>query len=155
MSTAEVENAKAEQPATSSAQDELKDEVLTEEGAPATKAEEKKDYAEKKEHNGRGTRTFKDENGVLKTSPQKISENKRQNSKYDPSILPKSDDAQTIRNQVCFNRSLETLSANTSATRSSSTLVIATCRWTDLCGTRLTVATTCPSRLQRYVHLVA
>lgn len=116
MSAADVESAQPEPPVASSTQDKPKDEVVTEEGAPAidaedanvktsSQAEEKKDSAEKKEENGRGRRTFKDADGVLKTSPQKISLNKRHNSKYDPSILPESDDAQTIRNQVCFNRS--------------------------------------------------
>lgn len=111
MSTAEVENAQPEQPVTSSTQDKNKDEIMTEDGAPATKVEDaevkngsqdadKEAYAENRQKNGR--RTYKDKDGVLKTSPQKISKDRNNNSKYDPTILPETDDPQLIRNQVCF-----------------------------------------------------
>lgn len=42
------------------------------------------------------------ENGVLKTSRKIDETNYKNNSKYDPSILPETDDAQAIRNQVEF-----------------------------------------------------
>ncbi|KAL2061918.1 hypothetical protein VTL71DRAFT_7296 [Oculimacula yallundae] len=43
-----------------------------------------------------------DENGVLKTNAQVDWKNHRNNSKYDPSILPTTDDASKIRAQVEF-----------------------------------------------------
>jgi lupus La protein len=100
MSTAPVEDAQPEQTVTSSTQDET---MKSEEEAPATKVEdaavkpESKD-TEKKEKNG--IRTYED--GVLKTTAQEDLKDRRKNSKYDPSILPETDDAQLIRNQVCF-----------------------------------------------------
>ncbi|KAG0649337.1 autoantigen [Hyphodiscus hymeniophilus] len=103
MSTT-VENAQPEQPITSSTPDET---MKVEEEAPEIKVEdagvmassqesEKKTYTPKKN----GYRTY--ENGVLKTTRQEDHTNKRNNSKYDPSILPETDDAAEIRKQVEF-----------------------------------------------------
>jgi len=52
------------------------------------------DHKEKKN----GVRTYED--GMLKTSRQVDENNRRNNSKYDPSVLPESDDASKIRGQV-------------------------------------------------------
>jgi len=43
-----------------------------------------------------------DDNGVLKTKAQ-VDETRRNHSKYDPSVLPTTDDPKKIRAQVCSN----------------------------------------------------
>ena len=101
MSDPKVENAPPEQSITS------QDETMKE-AAPAAKLEDedvkidlkdtKTNGADKKEKNG--LRTYED--GVLKTSAKEDATDRKKNSKYDPSILPETDDAQLIRNQVCF-----------------------------------------------------
>jgi lupus La protein len=65
-------------------------------GTSNTKEEDSKD-----EKIDRKDRERKYSNGVLKTSAKIDEENYKNNSKYDPSILPETDDAQAIRNQVC------------------------------------------------------
>ncbi|KAH6717045.1 hypothetical protein BKA61DRAFT_316901 [Leptodontidium sp. MPI-SDFR-AT-0119] len=65
----------------------------------------KEEAAEKKGENGadskKDTRRY-DENGILKTSAKQDWDNHRNNSKYDPSILPQTDDPAKIRAQVEF-----------------------------------------------------
>jgi len=103
MSTAKVEDAQPE-PVPSTTQESTK----TEEDTPATKTDDKdvktefkdtkKNGTEKKDKNG--LRTYED--GVLKTSAQEDPSDRRNNSKYDPSVLPETNDPQLIRNQVEF-----------------------------------------------------
>lgn len=107
MSAPKVEDAQPEQSATTSTQDGTM--KIEEEDAPATKSKDadvqseskntEMNGAEKEEKNG--IRTYKD--GVLKTSAREDTKDRSKNSKYDPSILPETDDAQLIRNQVCFS----------------------------------------------------
>ncbi|KAH7313148.1 hypothetical protein BKA65DRAFT_154036 [Rhexocercosporidium sp. MPI-PUGE-AT-0058] len=65
----------------------------------------KEEATEKKGENGadskKDARRY-DENGVLKTSAKQDWDNHRNNSKYDPSILPQTDDPSKIRAQVEF-----------------------------------------------------
>ena len=109
MSTT-VENGEPEQPVNSSTQNEV---IEKEEAAPVTKMDvtsvnadseeaETSQYEEKKSN---VPRFYSD--GVLKTSRREDANgNKRNNSKYDPSILPDTDDPNAIRNQVCLTRAL-------------------------------------------------
>ncbi|RFU24627.1 hypothetical protein B7463_g11720, partial [Scytalidium lignicola] len=60
--------------------------------------EKAKDEGESKSHE---PKVRKDENGILKTSARSY-ENPRKNSKYDPSVLPETDDPKKIRAQVEF-----------------------------------------------------
>lgn len=100
MSDPKVEDAPPEQPVTS--QDETTKDapaVTVEDGDVKTDIKDTKmNGAEKKEMNG--LRTYED--GVLKTSAREDATDRNKNSKYDPSILPETDDARLIRNQVCF-----------------------------------------------------
>lgn len=101
MSDSKVEDAQPE-PAPSTTPETTK----LEEDTPATKTEDgdskteskdtKKKGSEKREKNG--VRTYED--GVLKTSAQEDPNDRRNNSKYDPSVLPETDDPKLIRNQV-------------------------------------------------------
>ena len=101
MSTAKVEEAQPE-PVPSATQETTK----MEEDSSATKIEDgdvkieskdaEKNGTEKKEKNG--FRTYED--GVLKTSAREDHKDRSKNSKYDPSVLPETDDPQLIRNQV-------------------------------------------------------
>jgi lupus La protein len=101
MSTAKVEDAQPE-PVSSTTQETTK----MEEDTPATKIEDgdvksevknaKKNGTEKKEKNGPPTY----ENGILKTTVREDVNDRSKNSKYDPSVLPETDDPKLIRNQV-------------------------------------------------------
>ena len=136
MSTA-VEDAQTEQSVTSSAQNEATE---TEKRAPTTKVDSSEENAESQDAEKKspsakrnGHRTY--DNGVLKSSPQVISPNKRNNNKYDPSILPETDDAKMIRRQVCFGKLIVRLVQwSLTYTRSSSTSATATFPWIDTCG---------------------
>ena len=105
----------------------VKDEVVKEEEAAPTvdKAEDTKvepkdteaneplntkEEDGKDEKSDRGDRERKYSNGVLKTSARTDETNYKNNSKYDPSILPETSDAQEIRNQVCSNKFFRGLS---------------------------------------------
>ena len=113
MSTA-VEDAQPEQPVTSSTQDET---IETEEGAPATKVDDADTKAESPDAKKNGftekekkIRTYDEGElkGVLKTSAHEDpTGDKRKNSKYDPSILPETDDPSEIRRQVSSRNILE------------------------------------------------
>jgi lupus La protein len=100
-----------------------KDETIKEDVGPviaSEKVEDVKDEPKGTENNGSsnikeedvknekfeekdGVRTYN--NGILKTSRKADdSGDFKNNSKYDPSVLPETDNAQEIRNQVCSNR---------------------------------------------------
>lgn len=101
MSDPKVEDAQSEQPIAST-EDET---VKAEEDAPTSKAEEAeakdtKTNGTEKERENNGVRTYED--GVLKTSAIEDLKDPRKNNKYDPSVLPETDDPQLIRNQVCL-----------------------------------------------------
>jgi lupus La protein len=154
MSTAEVEAVKPEQPATSSTQDET---MNTEEEARATenaeveavevgegatetkpaKAESKAELTNKlsggkREKNGIRT----DEDGVLKTSAKEDLENIKNNSKYDPSVLPESDDPHLIRQQVCLPVLTRSLCAVNVFGKKRSNFILATATYPliNICG---------------------
>jgi lupus La protein len=90
------------------------------------KAEDDGDSGEKKER-------F-DDNGVLKTSAR-IDETRKNYSKYDPAVLPTTDDPSKIRAQVCRNRALLLPSVTDSILqRSNSTSAMQTFPPTHTCG---------------------
>ena len=76
------------------------------EDAPATNVKEEHVKAGSKDAKQNGTgkdekhsaRTYED--GVLKTSAREDRNDRSKNSKYDPSVLPETNDPQLIRNQV-------------------------------------------------------
>jgi len=68
------------------------------EGTGATNAKEEKDIKEEKKTPEK-KRVY--ENGVLKTSARADLEDFSKNVKFDPSLLPISDDPKEIRGQVC------------------------------------------------------
>jgi hypothetical protein len=154
MSTAKVEDAQPE-PVLSTTQETTK----MEEDTPATKIEDGDVKIESKDAKKNGTekngfRTYED--GVLKTSAREDHKDRSKNSKYDPSVLPDTDDPQLIRNQVTFRTSQGyPIFTNTVFKRSSSTLATATFRRTISCGMRPMVRTTCPSRSRRSALLAA
>jgi lupus La protein len=99
MSDSKVEDAQPEPSITQETTKMEKDapETKTEVGDSTTESKDtKKNDSEKREKNG--VRTYED--GVLKTSAQEDLNDRRNNSKYDPSVLPETDDPKLIRNQV-------------------------------------------------------
>ena len=76
-----------------------------------------------------------EEPNILKTSAPMDEKDYSKNVKYDPSVLPESDDAYEIRKQVSPDNNLLAL-ALTFISRLISTLVIATFRATSTCSKR-------------------
>lgn len=75
-----------------------------------------------------------DENGVLKTSAQ-IDDDRKNYSKYDPTVLPTTDDPSKIRAQVCSNAVLLLHSATDNILkRSNSTSVMPIFQPISTCG---------------------
>ena len=87
------------------AEDESKAEANKIAGIKEEEVAEKNEIAteSKKNSNGETSRPRADEDGVLKTSA-KIRDKRDNHSKYDPSVLPSTNDHSKIRAQVCSNR---------------------------------------------------
>ena len=86
---------------------EIKGEQAAEKSEATTdiKEENSDKKADKNGSSGEKKKERFDDNGVLKTSAQ-IDETRKNYSKYDPAVLPNTDDPSKIRAQVCSNVAL-------------------------------------------------
>jgi hypothetical protein len=103
------------------------------EAATDIKEEKSDKKAEENGASGENKERF-DDNGILKTSAQ-IDETRKNYSKYDPAVLPATDDPSKIRAQVCNNVALLLpLATDSILQRSNSTSAMQTFQPTNTCG---------------------
>jgi lupus La protein len=114
---------------------EIKEEQTTEKSEAATDIKEDKSDKKAEENGASGENKERfDDNGVLKTSAQ-IDETRKNYSKYDPAVLPTTDDPSKIRAQVCNNVALLLpLATDSILQRSNSTSAMQTFQPTNTCG---------------------
>jgi len=114
---------------------ETKEEQSTVKSEAATDIKEEKSDKKAEENgvSGKNKERF-DDNGILKTSAQ-IDETRKNYSKYDPAVLPATDDPSKIRAQVCNNVALLLpLATDSILQRSNSTSAMQTFQPTNTCG---------------------
>ena len=113
---------------------EIKEQTTEKSEAATDIKEDKSDKKAEENDTSGGNKERFDDNGVLKTSAQ-IDETRKNYSKYDPAVLPTTDDPSKIRAQVCNNVALLLpLATDSILQRSNSTSAMQTFQPTNTCG---------------------